>query len=288
MASTDKPFIGLLPAAGRARRLAPLRYPKELLPISYEPDDTGGMRARAVAEYAIEAIRLAEVMRVLLVVAPWKMDIVSYVGDGRQFGVDVGYLYQQDARGLPPALDLASPWCHGCHTVFALPDTIFQPRDALRTLRALYLDERADLALAVFPTPEPHRLGPVVLTGRQVARVLDKPAVPPAANTWGAGIWNDAFTALLHDSTSTSTSAASTAGAAGAADGGREPVLGDVFERAIHEGMRVVGLEFRDGSFVDIGTPDGMLRCLTGAKPAKQPEPAKQPALAGHGQAGQR
>jgi glucose-1-phosphate thymidylyltransferase len=273
----DKPFIGLLPAAGRARRLAPLRYPKELLPINYERDDAGGMRARAIAEYAIEAIRLAEVMRVLLVVAPWKMDIVSYVGDGRQFGVDVGYLYQQDARGLPPALDLASPWCHGCHTVFALPDTIFQPRDALRTLRALYLDERADLALAVFPTPEPHRLGPVVLNGRQVARVLDKPTVPPAANTWAAGIWSDQFTALLHDS-ATST----------CKDTAAEPVLGAVFERAIREGMRVVGLEFRDGSFVDIGTPDGMLRCLTGAKPAKQPEPAKQPALAGHGQAGQR
>ncbi|HZR48572.1 MAG TPA: sugar phosphate nucleotidyltransferase [Streptosporangiaceae bacterium] len=249
----DKPFIGLLPAAGRARRLAPLRYPKELLPISYEHDGTGGMRARAVAEYAIEAIRLAEVVRLLLVVAPWKMDIVSYVGDGRQFGVDVGYLYQQDARGLPPALDLASPWCHGSHTVFALPDTIFEPRDALRTLRALYLDERADLALAIFPTPEPHRLGPVVLDGRRVARVLDKPAVPPAANTWAAGIWNDDFTALLHER-------------ATAAEEGREPVLGDVFERAIHEGMRVVGLEFRDGSFTDIGTPDGMRRCLAGTR----------------------
>jgi glucose-1-phosphate thymidylyltransferase len=259
----DKPFIGLLPAAGRARRLASLRYPKELLPISYEHDDQGGMRARAIAEYAIEAIRLAEVVRVLLVVAPWKMDIVSYVGDGRQFGVDVGYLYQQDARGLPPALDLASPWCHGCHTVFALPDTIFEPRDALRTLRALYLDERADLALAVFPTPEPHRLAPVVLNGRRVTRVLDKPAEPPAANTWAAGIWSDAFTALLHDSS-----------AGTAAGEGPEPVLGDVFERAISEGMRVVGLEFRDGSFLDIGTPDGMRRCLASTK---------LPVLAGQG-----
>ena len=259
----DKPFVGLLPAAGRARRLAPLRYPKELLPISYEHDDTGGMRPRAVAEYAIEAIRLAEVTRVLVVVAPWKMDIVSYVGDGHQFGVDVGYLYQQDARGLPPALDLASPWCHGSHTVFALPDTIFAPRDALRTLRALYLDERADLALAVFPTPEPHRLGPVVLDGRRVVRVLDKPAAPPAANTWAAGIWNDDFTALLHDGAS----GAGCAGGGCSAEEGREPVLGDVFERAIHEGMRVVGLEFRDGSFTDIGTPDGMRRCLAGTRP---------------------
>jgi len=111
-----------------------------------------------------------------------------------------------------------------------------------------------------------------VLDGRRVARVLDKPAVPPAANTWAAGIWNDDFTALLHDSSS-----ATGGGGASAAAGGREPVLGDVFERAIHEGMRVVGLEFRDGSFTDIGTPDGMRRCLAGTR---------LPALAG--QAGPR
>ena len=29
-------FVGLIPAAGRATRLAPFRYPKELLPIGYE------------------------------------------------------------------------------------------------------------------------------------------------------------------------------------------------------------------------------------------------------------
>jgi hypothetical protein len=116
--------------------------------------------------------------------------------------------------------------------------------------------------------------------------VLDKPAVPPAANTWAAGIWSDAFTALLHDSSAGwavgaggtgatgGTGGVGSAGGASVAEGGREPVLGDVFERAIREGMRVVGLEFRAGSFTAIGTPDGMRRCLAGAR---------QPAMAGQG-----
>ena len=34
-------FVGVLPAAGRGSRLAPLRYPKELLPITYEPAPGG-------------------------------------------------------------------------------------------------------------------------------------------------------------------------------------------------------------------------------------------------------
>lgn len=247
----EAPFTGLLPAAGHGRRLA-LRYPKELLPIGYEPDGDG-VRARAVAEYAIEAIRGAEVTRLLVVVAPWKLDILRYVGDGGQLGVDAAYVYQEEALGLPSALDLAYRWCQGGHTVMAMPDTIFEPRDALRSLRVLYLAERADLALAVFPTRHAHRLGPVVTSGTVVRQVLDKPSVPPVSNTWGGAIWGPAFADLLHNRVSQ---------AADHAGSGPEPSLGDAFQAAVLGGMRVVAMQFPDGSYHDAGTPDGLLSCL--------------------------
>lgn len=262
----DMPFIGVLPAAGHGRRLGSLRYPKELLPIAYEHDGAEGVRARAVAEYAIEAIRRAEVTQLLLIVAPWKLDILGYVGDGGQFGVDAGYLYQEEARGLPHALDLAWRWCAGRHTVFAMPDTIFEPRDALRSLRALYLTERADLALAVFPTSEPRRLGPVLVQGRRVRQVLDKPAVSPVANTWGTAIWGPAFAELLH--TFAAGAAARIAAGQAAPTGRPEPALGDAFQAAVRCGMKVVAMEFPDGAFYDAGTPAGLLRSLDGATAA--------------------
>src|ERR1039457_2041434 len=119
-------FVGVLPAAGRGSRLAPLRYPKELLPIIYEPagGDGAGVRARAVAEYALAAIASADADRVLLVVAPWKLDVLNYFGDGRHVGLEIGYLYQEEARGLPYALDPARSWTRGDHVIFAMPDTI--------------------------------------------------------------------------------------------------------------------------------------------------------------------
>lgn len=259
----NQPFIGILPAAGRGTRLAPLRYPKELLPIAYERDGQSGAKARAVAEYSIESIAAAGVSKLLIMVAPWKMAIVDYIGDGRHLGVDAGYLYQEEARGLPHALDLASAWCEGHHTVFAMPDTIFEPRDALSSLRELYLRTGADLALAVFPAAEAHRLGPVVLSGQVVEEVLDKPENPPVRNTWGAAIWGSGFTALLRDSV------------ARWADETRELVLGEIFERAVRIGMNVVGHEFPGGSFEDIGTRRGVLRCLDGSLGPVAAEPGQ-------------
>ena len=249
-------FVGVLPAAGRGSRLAPLRYPKELLPISYEPagGDGTGVRARAVAEYALASIAAADAERVILVVAPWKMDVLNYFGDGSHVGMQIGYLWQEEARGLPYALDLARSWTRGDHVVFAMPDTITAPGDALAVLRSRYLDAAADLALAVFPAAEPERLGPVVLDGERVVMVLDKPPNPPVANTWGAAIWSDAFADLLHEELA--------ALASGGAPGDAEPVIGHFFDLAVSRGLNVIGVSFPGGSFEDAGTRVGILRCL--------------------------
>jgi glucose-1-phosphate thymidylyltransferase len=246
-------FIGVLPAAGRGSRLAPLRYPKELLPIRYEPagGDGTGVRARAVAEYALASMASADVERILLVVAPWKLDIVNYFGDGGHVGLRIGYLWQEEARGLPYAMDLARPWTRGQHVAFAMPDTITTPTDALARLRERYLATGADLALAVFPAAEPERLGPVLLDGERVLRVFDKPACPPAANTWGAAIWSDAFADLMHDELARCPESST-----------GEPVIGHFFDLAVRRGLKVIGVPFPGGSFEDAGTRVGILRCL--------------------------
>jgi glucose-1-phosphate thymidylyltransferase len=246
---TTGDFIGLVPAAGRGTRLAPLRYPKELLPIVYEPAD-GGARLRPVAEYALESLVDAGVSRTVVIVAPWKLEVVNYLGDGSHLGTDIAYLFQEEARGLAHALDLARGWTKGSNVVFVMPDTLFTPSGALRSLRKAYESADADLALAVFPTQDAHRLGPVVLSDQRVLRVFDKPADPPAMNTWGAAIWGDDFAALLHDGLPR--------------DNATEPVLGHYFDLAVRRGLRVVAVEFPDGSFQDVGTPLGVRQSLDG------------------------
>jgi glucose-1-phosphate thymidylyltransferase len=247
-------FVGVLPAAGRAARLAPFRYPKELLPIVYAPSELDdGLRPRAVIEYSLAAVAAAGVRRTLIVIAPWKSDLVGCLGDGQAHDTEIGYVCQDEPLGLPHAIDRAHPWTSGNHVVFAMPDTIFTPTDAIARLRERYLDARADLALAVFPTDQAWRLGPVVTQDGAVVRVLDKPDLPPVANTWGAAIWGDAFADLLH-AQARATESETTA-----------PALGELFDQAVRSGLNVAALEFTHGSFEDIGTPTGILRCLDGA-----------------------
>ena len=263
-------FVGLIPAAGRATRLAPFRYPKELLPIGYELTPQGGARPRAVAEYGVEAIKAAGIDHMFFVVAPWKLDVVTYFGDGAQFGVSVGYLYQEEARGLPHAVDIAYPWIGGRHVALVLPDTIVTPADALARLRTRYLDTGADLALAVFPTEQAWRLGPVVMSGGKVERVLDKPHGPAPANTWGAAIWGERFAALLHEGLGDADPAAG------------EPVLGMFFDLAVRRGLKAVAVEFPGGSFEDAGTSEGIVR--TGlVAPGIAGWPADRPGSPGSG-----
>lgn len=243
-------YVGVLPAGGRGTRLAPMHYPKELLPIVYEPRLGTGVRPRAVAEYALDAIRAAGADQVLVVVAPWKLDVLTYLGDGRQFGSDLSYLYQEQAQGLPHALDLAYPWVRDDHVVFAMPDTITAPGDAIALLRDSYVRAGADLALAVFPTERAHQAGPVVMDGQQVLRVYDKPEQPPVFNTWGAAVWGPKFSALLHNELGRLT------------DTEVEPALGDYFDLAVRSGLTVVARYFPHGSYEDAGTHVGILRCV--------------------------
>jgi glucose-1-phosphate thymidylyltransferase len=270
-------FVGLIPAAGKATRLAPFRYPKELLPIGYERAPDGGLRPRAVAEYGVDALRAAGIDHMFMVVAPWKLDIITYFGDGAQLGVSIGYLCQEEARGLPHAIDIARPWTSGRHVALVLPDTILRPADAMTRLRARYLDTGADLALAVFPTQEAWRLGPVVLRGDSVERVLDKPRGPAPANTWGAAIWGEKFAGLLHEGLDgTATTGTATTGTASPEAG--EPVLGHFFDLAVRRGLRAVAVEFPRGSFEDAGTSAGIMRC--GQAVAGDARPAPRARLA--------
>jgi len=248
-------LVGLLPAGGAGRRLAPFRYPKELLPIVFDrlEDDPEAVRPRAVSEYALQAFAAAHVERCIVIIAPWKLELVSYLGDGREFDLSLAYVMQDRARGLPAAVDLAYPWTAGHDVCFAMPDTVLSPRNAIALLYEFFLQQGADLALAVFPTNEPERLGPVQLDGDRVLRVFDKPLRPVTRNTWGAAIWSTHFTEMLHQELAT------------AAPSEEERAIGNLFAIAIDRGLAVRGLYFAQGAFADVGTPQGIRRFLEGS-----------------------
>ncbi|WP_203744018.1 nucleotidyltransferase family protein [Catellatospora bangladeshensis] len=240
--------FGVVPAAGAGTRLAPYRAPKELIQVGYH--DVGGrVLPKAAIEHVLTAMRGGGVGRAFVVLSPAKAELLRYLGSGSYLGMDLAYVCQEVARGLPHALDLATPFLAGRTVCMGMPDTIITPDDGFARLLDFHDGTGADLSLGVYPTATPQSLAPVVVEpgSYRVLAIVDKPEHPPADNTWGIAAWSPVFTELLHACVAD-------------APPGPELLLSDIFVAAMTAGLRVHALTFADGEFHDIGTPAGVLR----------------------------
>ena len=261
--------IGVVPAAGAGSRLWPFRATKELIQVGYGTVRDGGpgrLVPRTAIDHVLAALRRGGVDDVLVVLSPAKWEVFRYLGTGREIGLNLAYLCQEQPRGMPGAIDLAHPFLRDRTVCMGMADTIVGPTDCFARLRAFHDEHRADLSLGVFPTDQPHMLAPVVLStrGGRVRQIVDKPEDPPAANTWGIAVWSARFTELLHDMVATAEPASDA-----------ELLLSDAFSRAVRSGLRVFGLPFDEGSYHDIGTSAGLIRAraLLEPRPSAEQDP---------------
>jgi glucose-1-phosphate thymidylyltransferase len=142
-----------------------------------------------------------------------------------------------------------------------MPDTVLQPADAIGRVKAELAASGADVVLGVFPTDHPEQLGPVRFAADGgVSAVLDKPPSTELRNAWGVAAWSPAFSDLLH--------------ATLAAAPGQHPTLGAVFDLAVSRGLAVRAQYFATGSYIDIGTPEGLRAALAlAARSLEEPAP---------------
>jgi len=68
-----------------------------------------------VIEYNLRYLEAAGVSRVFIVLSDGKEQILRYVKDGRRFGLDVAYVFQDMKRGAgtAKAIEAAKPWLSG-------------------------------------------------------------------------------------------------------------------------------------------------------------------------------
>lgn len=245
-------LIGLVPAAGRARRLGALPCSKELLPFGFdEAGEAGGSpRARLPFAELLDSLRAGGVERAFVVLRPGKWDVPAHLGDGGA-GPRLAYLVRDGSRSLPESLDAAYPFVRGAHVALGFPDVLFTPRDAYATLRARLAESPADLVLGLFPAPRPHTTDMVELDGERVLRLELRPARTALRLAWLLAVWGPAFTELLHDFVGE-------AGAGATADPGAagERQLGEVIGRAVESGLDVRGVALPGGRYRDLGTPE--------------------------------
>lgn len=214
-------IVGVVPAAGRAKRLQPLAGSKEML----------GVGGRPVIDYVVERLRATSADEIRVVTRSEKRDVAEHA---ELLGLTV-------VRANPETL--AQSVLAGIQglaeddaVLLGFPDSLWEPVDGFcRLLEGL--DADTAVVLGLFRSGEPKRgdvveLGP----GRRVARVHVKPADPLSDLIWGMA-----------------------AGRAGALTGLRDhDQPGNLFDEVARRG-RARAVLF-PGEFIDIGIKEALER----------------------------
>lgn len=250
----SKSIVAIVPAAGRGSRLNPFPCPKELFPVGYQDvtiNNSIEKRPKVVSQYLIENMISAGAEHIYIILGEGKSDIMSYYGDGKRFNTNITYLYQEELKGMPSAIDLVRPWTNSDTVLFGMPDTIIEPKNAFHELQRFHKVENAVLTLGLFPTVNPSKFGMVDIDENEnVIYTVDKPKDSHLENMWGCACWSSEFTRLIEQFLTENTY------------NGSEMVLGDVFDFAIAKKLRVKGLVFQNGRYIDIGTASELDQAL--------------------------
>ncbi len=165
-------------AAGKGTRLRPvtLTTPKPLVPVANRP----------LIAYALDMIKGGGMSEVGIVVNSLDSSLVRRIGDGKQLGVNVSYIVQEEQKGLAHAVSLCQDFLDGEAFAMFLGDNIIQDKmsDLLKNFEAS--DYEAGIALGEVPDPE--RFGVAIVEDGKVTQLLEKPN-PAPSNLAVAGIY---------------------------------------------------------------------------------------------------
>lgn len=262
--STPSPvreIIGLVPAAGHATRISPLPMSKELFPIDFQPwGATGEIRPKVVCHSVLEQMRHAGITKAFIILRSGKWDIPSYFGDGNSVGMNLGYLMMRLPYGVPYTLDQAYPFVQHAIVAMGFPDVLLQPEDVFKRLLNRQLMSGAEVVLGAFPAQQPQKVGMVDIDEQgRVRWIVEKPAHTHLRYMWCVAVWTPTFTQFLHEFLvqreqqglpETLPTLRS------------ELPIGDVIQAAIAHGLPVEAERFDEGEYLDIGTPDDLMRAV--------------------------
>jgi glucose-1-phosphate thymidylyltransferase len=243
--------IGLIPAAGRAKRISPLPCSKELYPVGFWglPGAIDG-RPKVVCHYLLEKMRFAGITKAYIILREGKWDIPTYLRDGRMLEMYLAYLMVEVPFGPPYTLDQAYPFVRDAVVAFGFPDILFEGDDAFLQLLSYQATSDADILLGLFPGDRPEDMDMVDLeeSGR-VRELVIKPRHTELRHSWNIAVWRPAFTEFLHQYLAVPRTSP---------DPASELSIGHILQAAIGSGVRVEGMPVCESRYLDIGTPKGL------------------------------
>jgi glucose-1-phosphate thymidylyltransferase len=199
-------------------------------------------------------MRLAGIKKIYIVLRQGKWDIPAYFRDGAAFDVHLAYLIMNLPFGAPYTLDQAYLFVQDALIALGFPDILFSPEDAFIQLLNRQSSSEADVILGLFPADQPGKVDLVDAdSDGNVRQIVIKPRQTQLRHTWGIAVWTPVFTHFMHEYLAVAKKSLSQK---------REVFVGDIVQAAIGDGLRVEAVYVSDEPFLDIGTPDDLIRAV--------------------------
>jgi glucose-1-phosphate thymidylyltransferase len=256
--------VGLIPAGGTGSRIAPLPMSKELFPIGFQSNKGyDSPRPKVVSQYLLDKFAKAGIRKAFIIIRNGKWDIPAYFGDGASVNMHLGYLLMRDPFGPPSTLDQAYPFVQDNVIAFGFPDILFNPEDVFQQLLDRQKSVLSDVVLGLYPAHNHHVMDMVdVRENGKVHGIYLKPPKTDLKLAWLCAVWTPIFTEFMHkflqvyrkknygkgDERKKKTT------------GQNDLPVGAVIQAAIEKGLNVCGVTFPKAKYLDIGTPDDLMK----------------------------
>lgn len=254
MTDPDK-VIGIIPAAGIASRLGRLPFSKELFPVGFENGEIP-KRPKVVSKYLLEYMSLAGISEFHFILRNGKWDIPAYYGSGNQFNYRICYHIAEYDYGVPFTLNQANPFVKDKIVALGFPDILLKPENAFKELICKLKEEKdTSVVLGLFPTTQPEKYDMVDFDETFAIKdiVIKTPDQTQLSFAWIIAAWKPEFTAFIDTFVKNKLQTESRKELSN-----NEYYLGDVIRYAIKSGLKINGVVFNDGEFLDIGTPEDL------------------------------
>jgi glucose-1-phosphate thymidylyltransferase len=247
-------ITAIIPAAGHATRLGRLPFSKELYPIGFE-NYNKKINPKVVSSYLLDNMAIAGVTSFHFIIRNGKWDIPAFFESGKKFGYNICYHIADNEYGVPFTVNQAFPFYKDKIIVFGFPDNLFVPENAYSKLINELKQKDISIALGLFPTSSPEKYD--LVDYNESLEITEIKIKSFTANNlkfaWIIAAWKPEFSVFLNSFVTNKYTIKSDLELKN-----KEYYMGDVIISAINNGMKVQGVLFDQGKFIDIGTPEDL------------------------------
>jgi len=157
---------GIILHGGHGTRLRPLTHtgPKQLLPIANKP----------MSQYALEDLKKAGISDIAIIIGDvYPEKVKEFYGDGKKFGVNITYVFQDRPRGISHAIRICKDFVGGDKFVVYLGDNIL--RKGLENYAKKFKSSDAESMILLCEVDDPSRFGIATLDGKKIKKITEKP-----------------------------------------------------------------------------------------------------------------